>query len=118
MFYRCAILGVLLSSVLSSQTITGSITGTLTDIAKIVMAAAKIVANNAGANLTYSTTTNEFGVYNLLFLPVGQYTASATRAGLKNAKLGPLAREVNQTAKVHEALEVGEVALMNAGKRD
>jgi hypothetical protein len=79
--YRCAILGVLFSSVLSSQTITGSITGTVTDAAKAVVADAKIVATNTGANLIYSTTTNETGVYNLLFLPVGQYTVSATAPG-------------------------------------
>jgi hypothetical protein len=94
--YRCAILGILFSSVLSSQTITGSITGTVTDPAKAVAAGAKIAATNTGANLTYSTTTNETGVYNLLFLPAGKYTVSATAPG---TEIHPVPYRVPQRAK-------------------
>src|SRR5215470_20052723 len=97
------------SSVVSAQTITGSITGTVTDPSKAVVTDVKVVATNTATNLTYPTTTNEAGVYNLLFLPVGQYTVSATASGFKKAVLGPFSLDVNQIAKVDVALEVGEV---------
>jgi hypothetical protein len=104
-----AVLAILFSSVLSAQTITGSITGTVTDPAKALVAGARIVATNNGTNLTYSTLTNDAGVYNLLFLPVGQYSVTATAQGFKKEVLGPFALDVNQIAKVDVSLEVGEV---------
>src|SRR5262249_48798669 len=93
----------------SAQTITGSITGTVTDPSKAVVADVKVGATNNATNLTYQTTTNEGGVYNLLFLPGGQYTVSATASGFQKAFLGPFSLDVNQIAKVDVALEVGEV---------
>src|SRR5215813_7271598 len=110
--YRVAFAAIIFasfSSVISAQTITGSITGTVTDPSKAVVANVKVVATNTGTNLTYATNTNEVGVYNLLFLPVGQYTVSATAQGFKKAALGPFALDVNQIAKVDVTLEVGEV---------
>src|SRR5215471_14758858 len=104
-----AIIFASFSSVISAQTITGSITGTVTDPSKAVVADVKVVATNNATNLTYQATTNEAGVYNLLFLPVGQYTVSATASGFKKAVLGPFSLDVNQIAKVDIALEVGEV---------
>src|SRR5215813_14043727 len=111
--YRVAFAAIIFasfSSVISAQTITGSITGTVTDPSKAVVANVKVVATNTGTNLTYATNTNEVGVYNLLFLPVGQYTVSATAQGFKKAAIGPFALEVNQIARLDVKLEVGEVS--------
>src|SRR5436309_712981 len=91
---------VLFTSVSSAQTITGSITGVVTDPSSASVANVKIVATNTGTNVTHQTTTNELGVYNLVFLPVGQYTVAAEAAGFKKVVLGPFALDVNQIAKV------------------
>ena len=109
MLLKSAVLAVLFTSVLSAQTITGSITGVVTDPSSSVIPNVKIVATNAGTNLAYPTTTNDAGVYNLVFLPVGRYTVSASAQGFKQALLGPFALDVNQIAKVDVKLEVGEV---------
>ncbi|HEY2013379.1 MAG TPA: carboxypeptidase regulatory-like domain-containing protein, partial [Bryobacteraceae bacterium] len=101
---------VMLASALCAQTITGSITGTVTDPSNAVVANVKVVATNTGTNLTFPTTTNDSGVYNLVFLPIGQYTVTAEAAGFKKVALGPFALEVNQIAKVEIKLEVGEVS--------
>jgi len=98
------------AAVLAAQTITGSITGTVTDPSGAVVANVKVVGTNVGTNLTFSATTNEAGVFNLVFLPVGRYTVSAEAAGFKKAVLGPFALEVNQIAKLDVKLEVGEVS--------
>jgi Carboxypeptidase regulatory-like domain len=109
MLLKSAVLAVLFTSVLSAQTITGSITGVVTDPSSSVIPNVKIVATNTGTNLAYPTTTNEAGVYNLVFLPVGRYTVSASAQGFKQTLLGPFALDVNQIAKVDVKLEVGEV---------
>ena len=86
--FKLAVLAVLWTSVLSAQTITGSITGAVIDPSGAVVANVKIVATNTGTNLTFVTTTNDTGVYNLVFLPVGQYTVSAAGQGFKKVTLG------------------------------
>lgn len=95
--------------VLSAQTITASITGTVGDPSGAVVPNVKVTAINAGTNLSYSATTNESGVYNLLFLPVGQYNVTAEVPGFKKTVVGPFTLEVNQIARVNVALQVGEV---------
>jgi len=56
-----------------SQTITGSITGTVADSSGAVIPSAKVTATNLGTNLSYNASSNSAGVYNLLFLPIGEY---------------------------------------------
>lgn len=92
-----------------SQTITGSITGTVTDPASAAVPNVRITALNSGTNVTYSTTTNEVGRYDLLFLPQGDYTITGEAQGFKKAILGPFKVDVNQTARVDVTLQVGQV---------
>ncbi len=92
----------------SAQTVTASITGTVTDPSGAVVPNVKVVATNTGTNLTNTATTNSSGVYNLLFLQVGQYSVSAEAQGFKKTTLGPFTLEVNQIARVDVKLEVGE----------
>src|SRR5262249_22971409 len=91
-----------------TQTITGTITGTVTDPSGGIVPNVRVTGTNTGTNLTYSTQTNEAGVYNLLFLPVGQYTVTVESSGFKKTVLGPFALEVAQVARVDIKLEVGE----------
>src|SRR6266404_6274303 len=98
---------LLLSAALSAQTITASITGTVTDPTGAVVPNAKVTASNVGTNLSYPATTNQSGVYNLLFLPVGQYNVTTEATGFKKTVLGPFTLEVNQSARVDVALQVG-----------
>jgi hypothetical protein len=93
-----------------AQTITGSITGTVTDPSGAVVTNARVVATNVETGVTHGTNTNEAGVYNLVFLPVGQYTVTSEAKGFKKMVLGPFALEVNQIAKVDVKMEVGEIS--------
>ncbi len=91
-----------------SQTITGTITGTVADPSGAVVPNVKVIATNPNTNQTHSTTTNESGVYNLLFLPVGSYNVTAENQGFKKTVLGPFDLQVNQIARVDIRLEVGD----------
>jgi hypothetical protein len=108
-FYRLGALFVLCAALLSAQTITGSITGTVSDPSGAVITNVKITATNVGTNVTHNALTNDTGVYNIPFLPIGQYTVSAEQKGFKKSVLGPFALEVNQIARIDMKLEVGEV---------
>src|SRR5258708_5867098 len=99
---------LLLSAAVSAQTITASITGTVSDPTGAVVPNAKVTATNVGTNLSYPASTNDSGVYNMSFLPVGQYNLTAEAAGFKKTVLGPFTLEVNQIARLDVALQVGE----------
>ena len=91
-----------------AQTITGAITGTVTDQTGAVVPNVKVTATNQATNLTTTVNTNESGIYNLLFLPVGSYRVNAEASGFKSASLGPFTLEVNQTARLDIPLQVGQ----------
>jgi hypothetical protein len=101
-------LSALLALSASAQTITGAFTGTLTDQSGAVVPNAKVTATNVGTNVTYTAQSNDAGVYNLLFLPVGSYNLAAEVTGFKKATAGPFGLQVNQTARIDFKLEVGE----------
>src|SRR5258708_80732 len=93
-----------------AQTITGSITGTVTDSTGAVVPNVTITATNASTNLKYDTKTNESGVYNLQFLPIGQYSLATEAAGFKKTVLGPFGLETNQIARIDISMTVGQVS--------
>src|SRR5690348_9761350 len=92
-----------------AQTVTGTITGTVTDATGAVVPRVTVTATNTNTNVTSQTATNDAGVYNLPFLPVGDYTISAEGKGFKKSSLGPFRLEVNQVARVDVQMSLGEV---------
>jgi hypothetical protein len=99
----------LAASLMVGQTITGTITGTVTDASGAMAPNVKVTGTNQGTGVVFTAMTNQAGVYNLLFLPVGNYTITAEASGFKKAVLGPFTLTVNQTARVDVKLELGEV---------
>lgn len=99
---------LMLAAGLGAQTITGTITGTVTDPSGASVPNAKVAAKNAATNITTEATTNEAGVYNLLFLPIGEYSVSVTASGFKKATVPNFRLEGSQVARVDARLEVGE----------
>ncbi|MGH9662585.1 MAG: carboxypeptidase regulatory-like domain-containing protein [Bryobacteraceae bacterium] len=93
----------------AAQTITGAIGGTVTDASGAVVPNVKVTATNVATNLIYNSQSNAAGIYNLLFLPIGDYNVSAESSGFKKLVLGPFKLETAQTARVDIKMEVGEV---------
>ncbi len=98
---------LLLSASSLAQTITGTITGTITDASGGLVPNATITATNVDTNVKTTARTNESGIYNLLFLPVGRYNVEVEAQGFKRSALGPVAIEVNQTARLDVQMQVG-----------
>ncbi len=104
-FFAIALLS--LASVAMAQTTTGAITGTVTDTSGGIIPNVKITALNTATNIANTTRSNDAGVYNFPFLPIGDYSITAELQGFKKAVLGPFRLEVNQIARVDPRLEVG-----------
>jgi len=67
----CAVFTMLSFHTASAQTITGNIGGTVTDASGAVVAHATVKATEIKTGVVTTTTTNNLGLYNLRFLPIG-----------------------------------------------
>jgi hypothetical protein len=92
-----------------AQTFTATLTGSINDQAGSALPNAKVVATNQGTKLEYTATTTESGVYTLPFLPIGTYVISVEANGFKKLVSNEIKLEVNQTARVNLAMQVGGV---------
>ncbi len=109
MWLSCVVL--LMSGVAAmAQTITGAIRGTVTDPSGAVVSGAKVTATNVKTGVATSTTSNQTGLYNFQFLPVGDYTITATAKGFSTISIGPFSLSIDQTAMINTKLQVGKSA--------
>jgi len=65
----------------------GSIGGTVKDASGAVVPGANLVAKNLANGATYTTTSNQVGLFVFPIVPVGAYQVSATKAGFATAAL-------------------------------
>src|SRR6185503_21262542 len=89
----CAVLVVaaLLFSagVVPAQVSTASINGTVTDSTGAVVPDASLLLRNTQTGIETRTTTNAQGVYVILNILPGTYTAEASKQGFSSGKLEP-----------------------------
>jgi hypothetical protein len=107
-----AIFGVLLTipSGAIGQVTTATIIGTVSDSNGGQIPNAKVTARNVETGLTRSVMTGEDGNYRIEFLPVGNYSIEIeASSGFKKAFKEGIVLQVNDTARVDFALEVGQV---------
>src|SRR5262249_11639606 len=108
--FRLFSLAPLFVSAQAAQTTTGAITGTVPDSSGALIPGVKVTATNTATNIANTTRTNDAGVYNFPFLPIGEYTITAeATSGFKKEVLGPFRLEVNQIARADAKVEVGAV---------
>jgi hypothetical protein len=92
-----------------AQTITGTITGQVTDQSGATVPNVKVTATNVKTNISTTVETNRAGIYNILFLPVGQYTVTAESTGFKKATVEAFTLETSQTARIDIVMQVGQI---------
>jgi hypothetical protein len=90
-----------------AQTITGSVIGTVTDSSGAVISGANVTASNNATGVATHTVSNESGIYDIRFLPIGPYTITVSATGFETASIGPFNLEIDQTAKINAKLHVG-----------
>jgi hypothetical protein len=90
-----------------AQTITGSIRGTVTDPSGAVVQRASVIATNVDTGVATHTVTDRSGLYNIQFLPIGNYRVKVTATGFAEQELGPFALQIDQIAAINARLSVG-----------
>jgi outer membrane receptor protein involved in Fe transport len=89
------------------QTITGSIRGTVTDPSGAVVQRANVTATNVDTGVATHTVTDRSGLYNVQFLPIGNYRINVTAPGFGDQEVGPFNLAIDQIASINARLTLG-----------
>jgi hypothetical protein len=92
----------------SAQT-SGEITGLVTDSSGAAVSGATVTVLNKATGAMRIVATNSDGLYSFPSLPPGSYELKVEQAGFKTARLDNVTLEVQQTARLDVAMEVGQV---------
>ncbi|HZS04145.1 MAG TPA: carboxypeptidase regulatory-like domain-containing protein [Blastocatellia bacterium] len=87
----------------------GEITGLVTDSSGAAVSGAVVTATNKATGAPRKVTTNSEGLYAFPSLLPGVYELKVEQAGFKTARLDNVRIEVQQTARLDVAMEVGAV---------
>lgn len=87
---------------------TGTITGTVSDRSGASLAGASVTIRNTSTNLTRNVSTDDYGYFQAVLLPVGEYEVSAKADGF-NTGVETLILQVNQTVRVTFQLTVASI---------
>jgi hypothetical protein len=93
-----------------SQEVTANIVGTVTDPSGAPIKGAAVEATDVDRGTVWKTETNDSGSYNVLRLPIGNYTVKISAAGFRTAVQPPFTLVLNQTARVDVRLTMGQVS--------
>src|SRR4051812_26924477 len=88
----------------------GTIRGTVTDQSTAAVPEAVVTVRNVDTGLVQNVRTGSDGVYNVLYLPVGNYTVSTAKPGFRKAESTGIRVNVNTVVGVDISLTVGAVA--------
>ncbi|MBI3697058.1 MAG: carboxypeptidase regulatory-like domain-containing protein, partial [Acidobacteria bacterium] len=103
------VLLLLAASVAFGQVVTGTIQGTVTDSSGGVIAGASVTVQNAATGFKRTGRTNETGVYNLPFLPTGEYQVQVELQGFQTAVRKGVTIAADQRAVLDFTLAPGSV---------
>ncbi len=106
----CAGALILLAGVLPVAAQTATVQGRVTDPTGAVAPGAKITITNARSGVKSTTTSNTQGAYTMPFLQPGTYDILVKSPGFKPALRSGVALDVDQTAGIDFALQVGEAS--------
>src|SRR5215470_7490041 len=92
-----------------AQDVTASIVGTVTDPSGSSIKGADVVATDTDRGTVWNAKTNDSGTYNILRIPIGNYSVKVSAAGFSTSPVSAFALVVNQTARVDVQMKVGQV---------
>ncbi len=108
---RIAVLTVLILglSIVSAtaQTVSGTLRGTVTDTAGARVPNATVIIKNTETGLERTVTTNEEGLYNAPYLPIGNYTVEVTRTDFSKVTRSNVQIRLNETTVANAELSAG-----------
>lgn len=87
-----------------------TVTGEVKDASGAAVAGANVTVRNTATNGLRNATTNDEGVYTIPALVPGLYDVKAEKSGFKASSRAGVELQVQQTARVDFALQVGQVS--------
>ena len=113
-YFRFAYVLTLLSVVLSgkqatTQEVTAGVTGTIADPDDAVIVGAVVTATDTQRGTSFSTISNEEGIYYLQRIPVGTYELRVESEGFRTETLPPFTLVLNQVARLNFRMVLGSV---------
>src|SRR5438046_10045822 len=98
----CLTLVALLCSAnpVGGQEVTASITGTVMDPTGAAVVGATVTAKSVERGLSYTSVTNESGIYRIAQLPVGSYALKVENPGSASVSYAASALTLNQVARI------------------
>ena len=106
LIYRFLVVILLLAVAVFAQD-RGTIRGVVTDPSGATVPDAKVTVKNVNTGLTQTVRTSADGVYNVLYLPAGDYTVSTEKSGFRKAETSGVGVHVATVANVDVMLAVG-----------
>ncbi|HXZ31764.1 MAG TPA: TonB-dependent receptor [Terriglobales bacterium] len=92
------------------QEATGRIVGTITDPTGAVIPGVQITVTNTATQVSRTANTNQDGYFQVLALPIGNYTIVAEHEGFRTVVIGQYKLLINQVLRVDIQLRVGATA--------
>lgn len=93
------------TGLISAQTVSGTMQGRVTDANNAVIPGATVTIKNDETGQTRTVTTNDEGLFNAPFLPIGSYTVDATRNDFNKVVRQNIQVALNDTAVVNFTLD-------------
>jgi hypothetical protein len=105
-------IGILVSTSnsLYGQSTYGSITGSVTDTSGATVTDANVTLTNLGTSEKRAQSSGADGLFTFVNLFPGQYRIDVEKPGFKHFVRTPITVEVQQSARIDAALQVGEVS--------
>jgi Carboxypeptidase regulatory-like domain len=100
------LVGLILSSQVSAQVISGDLVGTVLDKTGAVVPGARVEATKTDTGVKYETKANENGEYRFNNLPIGTYDISASTANFATTTINGFTIALNKTSTLMITLEV------------
>jgi len=94
----------------AAQNATGRITGAVTDPAGAAIAGARVTITNTGTGIQSDTRTAANGFYQVLDLPIGNYTVTVEQDGFTKAVTSATELTINQNLRIDVPLRLGSVS--------
>jgi len=107
LFFLFVAVGLALPNAAQGQTAAGRIIGTISDPQGAAIAGAKVTITSTATGVQWTTTTSTEGTYQVLDLPIGNYTVAVEREGFSKVVTEAQALEINQSLRIDVQLKLG-----------
>jgi hypothetical protein len=108
--HRITFLLFVLLSPLAAQSDRGTLAGTVADQSQGTIPGARITIKAVATGLEQQTVSSAAGVYNLSFLPVGEYTLSVAADGFESVHINQFSLNAGPTRTLNVTMRVGALS--------